>query len=122
MSLTRDSVLADPQLIIADLRRQLAERERELKEARAQQAATAEVLQTINASPGDLAPVFGAMLEKVLSLCGADAGVFHDHSLAQRRWVAVRGVSIAEWEAASRGVRPTPGGAYETMMAGAPLV
>ena len=52
MSLTRDSMLADPQLIIADLRRQLAERERELKEARAQRAATAEVLQTINASPG----------------------------------------------------------------------
>jgi GAF domain-containing protein len=95
------------------LEKELEARTHELSEAREQQAATAEVLQVISSSPGELEPVFEAMLANATRLCEAKFGNLYLHEGGALRVVASHNVPRAFAEARRRGpIRPAPGGDF----------
>jgi signal transduction histidine kinase len=59
---------------VADLQERLERQAREIEDAREERAAISEVLRVISSSPGDSQPVFAAMLENAVRICGAKFG------------------------------------------------
>ena len=89
----------------------LTERTADLTEALDQQTATSEVLQVISSSPGDLEPVFQAMLENATRICEAKFGVVFSFVGNKFHFEAQVGTppELAEFNRARPMPQPLPG-------------
>ena len=88
---------------------ELRERTDDLTEALGQQTATSEVLQVISSSPGELEPVFKAMLVNATRICEAKFGTLYLRDADAYRAVAIYNAPSAYAEARKRDlVRPPP--------------
>ena len=84
-----------------------------------QQTATADVLKVISSSPGELKPVFQAMLENATRICEAKFGVLNLNENGALRMGAMHNVppAFAEWLQNQRGgYRPIPGSPLDNVI------
>ena len=93
-----------------------------LREALEQQTATAEVLQVINSSPGNLTPVFEAMLEKAMRLCEANFGGLTSYDGEHFHTLALRGLGPEVADAFRDPWKAGPGSYHENLVMGEGLV
>jgi GAF domain-containing protein len=93
----------------ANLERKVEQRTHELSESLEQQTATSEVLGVISSSPGELEPVFQAMLENAIRICEAKFGILNLYENGAFRMGAMHNVPPAMADFMRRGpIRPGP--------------
>jgi two-component system, NtrC family, sensor kinase len=78
----------------------------ELRESLQEQTATSEVLRVISSSPGDLQPVFEAMLEKAVRICDATFGEVFSVDDGNIRLVAFHNTPVSFVEALKQFATP----------------
>ena len=90
----------------------------ELRQSLEQQTATSEVLQVISSSPGELEPVFNAMLENATRICQANFGTLYLVDGHAYRAVAMHNAppAFAEFIRRRGPFQPTPGGHFDRVM------
>ena len=90
----------------------------ELRELLDQQTATSEVLRVISSSPGDLEPVFEAMLQNSVRICEAGFGQMFLCQGDNVRHVATIGVptTLVEFDKRRGTFQPSPGGGLDQAM------
>ena len=94
------------------------QRTRELSEALEQQTATSEVLRVISSSPGELEPVFQAMLENAVRICEAKFGILfrHDGQAFELAAELDTPPEFAEFQRRRGPFQPIPGGHLDRIL------
>ena len=102
----------------ARLLNELRQRTDDLTESLEQQTATSEVLRIISSSPGDLEPVFEAMLQNSVRICEAGFGQMFLYEGDNVRLVAAVGVptALVEFGKQRGAFQPSPGGGLDGVM------
>ena len=102
---------------------ELRQRTDDLTESLEQQTATAEILQTINRSPGDVAPVFDAMVESAMHFCQADYGHVYSYEGEFFHLIAAHGEPrYLDWIKQTGPRLPENSLTLERVISGAPFV
>ena len=97
---------------------ELRQRTTDLGESLEQQTATSEVLSVISSSPGELEPVFKAMLENATRICEAKFGMLYRFDGQAFHFAAEVGAPLeyAEFNRRRGAFQPVPGGQLERVM------